>query len=61
MPFLGKWGWLVKGCKGLIESTDFWRERKIMLRWSDGGGREGRLVEDVAVKEGAMFRDDARI
>lgn len=28
VPFLKKWGWLVKGCTGLIESTNFWRERR---------------------------------
>lgn len=28
VPFLRKWGWLVRGCEGLIESTNFWRERR---------------------------------
>ena len=28
VPFLRKWGWLIKGCGGLIESTNFWRERR---------------------------------
>lgn len=28
VPFLKKWGWLVRGCEGLIESTNYWRERR---------------------------------
>lgn len=28
VPFLRKWGRLVKGCAGLMESTNFWRERR---------------------------------
>jgi len=28
VPFLRKWGWLVKGCEGLMESTNVWRERR---------------------------------
>ncbi|KAF9693725.1 hypothetical protein EKO04_008314 [Ascochyta lentis] len=28
MPFLRKWGWLVRGCEGLLESTNYWRERR---------------------------------
>ncbi|KZM25232.1 uncharacterized protein EKO05_0007382 [Ascochyta rabiei] len=36
MPFLRKWGWLVRGCEGLLESTNHWREkrgdRKLMIK-----------------------------
>ncbi|KAF3036935.1 hypothetical protein E8E12_005864 [Didymella heteroderae] len=28
VPFLKKWGWLVRGCKTLLESTNSWRERR---------------------------------
>lgn len=28
VPFLRKWGWLVKGCEKLMESTNHWRERR---------------------------------
>lgn len=24
-PFLGRWGWLVKGCVELLQSTNYWR------------------------------------
>jgi hypothetical protein len=30
--FVGKWGWLLKGCQELVEATNYWRGRS-------GGGR----------------------
>jgi hypothetical protein len=26
--FLKKWGWVVRGCRELMVSTNFWRERR---------------------------------
>ena len=37
--FVGKWGWLLKGCQELVEATNYWRGR----RWGEevGGGFGG--------------------
>ncbi|KAK6225309.1 aldo keto reductase [Colletotrichum tabaci] len=28
VPFLKKWGWLVRGCPELLEGTNYWRQRR---------------------------------
>lgn len=28
IPFLHKWGWLVRDCQTLLESTNYWREKR---------------------------------
>lgn len=28
IPFLRKWGWLVRDCQTLLDSTSYWRERR---------------------------------
>ena len=28
VPFLRKWGWVVRECRGLLDSTNRWRERR---------------------------------
>lgn len=28
IPFLRKWGWLVRDCQTLLDSTNYWRERR---------------------------------
>ncbi|KAB5540304.1 hypothetical protein GE09DRAFT_1290113 [Coniochaeta sp. 2T2.1] len=28
VPFLRKWGWLLKGCSEVLEATNYWRERR---------------------------------
>lgn len=28
VPFLRKWGWLLRGCAELIEATNYWREKR---------------------------------
>lgn len=28
VPFLQKWGWLLEGCREILEATDYWRRRR---------------------------------
>ena len=28
VPFLRKWGWLLKGCSEVLEATNYWREKR---------------------------------
>lgn len=28
VPFLKKWGWLIRGCPELLEGTNYWREKR---------------------------------
>ena len=42
VPFLRKWGWLLRGRGELVESTNLWREKRgesrVILKWSDKWG-----------------------
>lgn len=42
IPFLRKWGWLLRGCPEILESTNYWRQKRGERKLEFGGFAEAK-------------------